>query len=348
MDITKESFGKTSDGKEVFLFTMKNDKKMIVKVSTFGAAVTSIVVQDKNGEPGNVVLGFDNLSSYMDDHPYLGVICGRFCNRIAKGKFILNNETYNLPINNGPNHLHGGIKGFFKVVWDSEIVKDTAGVSLKLSYFSKDKEEGYPGNLKTTVLYTLTNDNELKISYTASTDQATHVNLTNHAYFNLSAGKAENVLGHQLKIYADRYTPVDDTSIPVGVIESVKNVPAMDFTNPKTIGVEIDKVKGGYDHNYVINRNGDGLTKAASVLEPISGRCMEVYTTEPGVQFYSGNFLDGKFKGWGNKAYTKHYGFCLETQHFPDSPNHTNFPSTILNPGQTFKSVTVYKFGVKR
>lgn len=347
MDITKELFGKTTDGKEVFLFTLKNDRNMIVKVSTFGAAVTSIVVPDKNGEPGDVVLGFDNLSSYMDDHPYLGVICGRFCNRIANGKFVLNNETYNLPINNGPNHLHGGPKGFFKVVWDSETLKDSAGVSLKLSYFSKDKEEGYPGNLKTSVIYTLTNDNELKISYNAVTDKATPINLTNHSYFNLAAGKAQNALSHQLTIFADRYTPVDETSIPTGVIESVKNVPGMDFTKPKTIGAEIDQVKGGYDHNYVINRSDNSLTKAAFVFEPVSGRSMEVYTTEPGVQFYSGNYLDGKFTGSGNKAYTKHYGFCLETQHFPDSPNHQNFPSTILNPGQTFNSITIYKFGVK-
>jgi aldose 1-epimerase len=348
MDITKELFGKTSDGIEVSLYTLKNDNQMSVKISTYGATITSVKVPDINGETGDVVLGFNSYIPYLNGHPYIGVIVGRYGNRIANGKFTLNGKTYALATNNGPNHLHGGVTGFDKVVWNADVLKDSSGPGLRLSYLSKDGEEGYPGNLTISVTFSITNDNELKISYEANTDQATPVNLTSHAYFNLSAGKSENALKHELTLFADRYTPVDATLIPTGVIDSVKNAPSMDFTEPKAIGSDIGQVTGGYDHNYVVNRTDNSLAHAAYVLDPASGRTMNVYTTEPGVQFYSGNFLDGTLVGKENKAYVQHYGFCLETQHFPDSPNQPNFPDTILHPGQIFKSQTIYVFGVKK
>jgi aldose 1-epimerase len=349
MSIKKESFGKTKEGTEVQLYTLSNEKGMQVKITNYGGTITSLLTPDKQGKPGDVVLGFDSMEGYQSDAylksgPYFGALIGRYGNRIAKGKFTLDGKEYTLATNNGPNHLHGGKVGFDKVVWTAEEAGDNA---LKLTYVSKDGEEGYPGTLTTTVTYTLTNDNELRIDYEATTDKATPVNLTNHSYFNLAAGQAEDALQHVLTINADRYTVVDQALIPTGELRPVAGT-VMDFTKPTAIGARIAQVEGGgYDHNYVL-QNADGSMKlAATVYEPASGRVMEVHTTEPGIQFYSGNFLDGSITGKGNTVYKKHYGFCLETQHFPDSPNQPKFPSTILKPGETYKTSTIYKFAVR-
>jgi aldose 1-epimerase len=345
----KESFGKTNDGQEVYLYTLTNQNGVTAKITNYGGIVTSLITPDKNGQMGDVVLGFDAVSGYQSDAylksmPYFGAIIGRYGNRIAKGKFILDGKEYTLATNNGENHLHGGIKGFDKVVWTAEEMSQQN--ALKLTYVSKDGEEGYPGNLATTVIYTLTDDNELKIDYEASTDKATPVNLTNHSYFNLAAGKAEDALDHILMLNADKFTVVDAALIPTGENRNVKGTP-MDFTTPVAIGARIAQVEGGYDHNYVLTDTSGTLKLAATVYEPLTGRFMEVHTTEPGVQFYSGNFLDASLTGKGNIAYKKHYGFCLETQHFPDSPNQPNFPSTILRPGEKYAQTTVYKFSAK-
>ncbi len=345
--ITRADFGKTPEGTAVELYTLTNGKGMTAKIMTYGATVTELSVPDRAGKPGDVILGFDTLAGYLQNEPYLGAIVGRYGNRIAKGKFTLNGATYTLATNDGPNHLHGGIKGFDKKVWKAEPMSTAEGPALKLTYLSKDGEEGYPGNLTSTVVYTVTGKNELKITYAAATDKATPINITNHAYFNLAGPGSGDVLGHEVTMAADRYTPVDGTLIPTGVIASVKGTP-MDFTKTASIGSRIAQVKGGYDHNYVI---GTAASKtpifAVRVHDPKSGRVMEVLTTEPGVQFYTGNFLDGSLKGIGG-AYKQHYGFCLETQHFPDSPNHPNFPSAILEPGKTFHSVTIYRFSVEK
>jgi aldose 1-epimerase len=346
MDIRKEPFGKTKDGIAVDLYTLTNGNGMTVKISNYGGIVTSIVTLDKEGKPGDVVLGFDNLENYLNPHPYLGALIGRYGNRIAKGRFTLEGKSYTLATNNGPNHLHGGLKGFDKVIWEAEEVRTDNGVGLRLTYTSPDGEEGYPGNLTAIGTYTLTDDNGLRIDYDARTDQTTHVNLTNHSYFNLAAGNAENALNHEIAIFADRYTQVDDTLIPTGELPEVKGTP-MDFTQAMAIGARIDQVAGGYDHNYVLNNEDESLALAATVYEPTSGRYLEVYTTQPGVQFYSGNFLDGSLTGKGEKAYVKHYGFCLETQHFPDSPNQPHFPSTLLEPGQIYYHTTIYRFSIK-
>jgi aldose 1-epimerase len=348
MNVKKESFGQTKDGEQVDLYTLANQNGVTVKITNYGAIVASLITPDKEGQPGDVVLGFDNVSGYQSDAymknmPYFGAIVGRYGNRIAKGRFSIDGQEYQLATNNGPNHLHGGVKGFDKVVWTAEPVSGQN--ALRLTYVSPDGEEGYPGTLTSTVVYTLTNDNELKIEYTATTDKATHVNLTNHSYFNLAAGQAQDALGHIVRINADRYTVVDVTLIPTGELRKVAGTP-MDFTNAQPIGARIAMVEGGYDHNWVLN-NADGtLKKAVEVFEPVSGRFMEVFTTEPGVQFYSGNFLDGSLEGKGN-TYNKHYGFCLETQHFPDTPNQPAFPSTLLRPGNTYTQSTVYKFSVR-
>jgi aldose 1-epimerase len=343
MSIIKSDFGKAKEGQPVDLYTLTNASGMTVKITNYGGIVTSLQVPDKNGKFDDVVLGFDTLDQYLEGHPYFGALVGRYGNRIAKGKFTLNGTEYQLAANNGENHLHGGIKGFDKVVWNAEMVKKENEMGVKLSYLSKDGEEGYPGNLTAVVTYVLTNDNELIINYKAETDKPTPVNLTHHSYFNLKGAGNGDILGHLLTIDADRFTPVDEGLIPTGELKSVKDTP-MDFTVPKAIGERIDQVKGGYDHNYVLNGWDGSLRLAAKVVEPLSGREMEVWTTEPGLQFYTGNFLDGTITGKNGKVYNKHYGFCLETQHFPDSPNKAGFPSTILEPGEKYTHTTIYRF----
>ena len=341
--ITRDDFGTTPDGTPVELYTLTNGKGMTARVTNYGAIVTELMVIDKAGKPGDVILGFDKFEPYLRNDPYLGAIVGRVGNRIAKGRFSVHGKEYKLATNNGANHLHGGLKGFDKKVWKPEPISSAEGPALRLTYVSKDGEEGYPGTLMSTVTYTVTDRNELKIEYKATTDQATPINLTNHMYFNLAGPGTCDVLGHEVTILADRYTPVDDGLIPTGELAPVKGTP-MDFTKPFTIGARLAQVKGGYDHNYVLNSGGSKTpVLAVRVHEPKSGRVMEVLTTQPGVQFYTGNFLDGSLTGHGG-AYKKQYGFCLETQHFPDSVNHPNFPSAILEPGQTYHEVTIYRF----
>jgi aldose 1-epimerase len=308
---------------------------------------------DKNGKLGDIVLGYDKLADYLKETPYFGAIVGRYGNRIGKGTFTLDGKTYTLATNNGENHLHGGLKGFDKVVWTAAAHKASAdGVALTLNYLSKDMEEGYPGNLDVTIVFTLTNANELRIDYKATTDKATVCNVTHHGYFNLAGQGKGDILGHELTLNADRYTPVDAGLITTGELAAVKGTP-MDFTKPTAIGARINNTfeqltfGGGYDHNWVLNKKGSEMSLAASVYEPTSGRVMEVRTNEPGVQFYSGNFLDGTLTGKGGKVYQHRYGFCLETQHYPDSPNKPNFPTTTLRPGQTYKTTTIYKFSAR-
>jgi aldose 1-epimerase len=346
-DIKKSSFGKTKDGKRVDLFTLTNANGVIARVMTYGALITELLAPDRKGRMGDIVLGLDSLDTYLAGHPYFGAAIGRVGNRIAKARFTLNGKEYKLAANNGPHSLHGGLKGFDKVVWKAQAVKVKDGVAVKFSYLSPDGEEGYPGNLSVTMVYTLTNRNELKIEYEATTDQATPVNLTNHSYFNL-AGESD-ILSHEMILAADRYTPVDDTLIPTGEIRPVQNTP-LDFRQWTAIGTRIDQMKGnpgGYDHNYALNSGGGKLAMAARVREPKSGRVLEIHTTEPGIQFYSGNFLDGTIKGKRGQVYQKHAGFCLETQHFPDSVHHANFPSIILQPGKTYTQTTVHRLLVE-
>jgi aldose 1-epimerase len=345
MHITCEAFGILPDDKAVALYTLTNDKGVKARVTTYGAILVSLEVPDRNGRLGDIVLGYETLDGYVKNNPYFGAIVGRYGNRIAKGRFTLDGSTYKLATNNGENHLHGGLKGFDKVVWKAAEIKEARVVGVRFTYLSKDGEEGYPGNLAVTVDYKLNNDNELALSYEATTDKATPVNLTHHSYWNLAGAKTD-VLSHELQLNADKYTPVDAGLIPTGALAPVKGT-AMDFTAPMTIGSRIAKVEGGYDHNYVLTREGTGLAPAARLSDPQSGRVMEIRTTEPGIQFYSGNFLDGTITGKDGIVYKKHFGLCLETQHFPDSPNHPNFPTTILKPGQTYKSLTVHKFSAK-
>jgi aldose 1-epimerase len=346
--LEKRDYGKTADGTAVDLYVLTNAKGAQAKIITYGGIVTELWVPDRDGKLGDVVLGCDDLKSYLAGHPFFGAIAGRVANRIAKAKFTLDGKEYKLAANNGPNSLHGGKKGFDKVVWKAEPVKAADGVALKMTYRSPDGEEGYPGNLDVTMTYTLTNQNELKIDYSATTDKATPVNLTNHSYFNLAGPGSGTILEHEILIEADKYTPVDDTLIPTGKLEPAKGTP-LDFTTPQKIGAHIKELKNdpqGYDHNYVLKGEGKSLALAARVYEPKTGRVLEMFTTEPGVQFYTGNFLDGKVKGKGT-AYQKHQGFCLEAQHFPDSVNQPNFPSVILRPGKTYTQTTVYKFLAK-
>jgi len=345
MSIKKQAFGKTEDGKNVDLYTLTNSTGLNAKIMTYGGIVTSLQVPDRNGNFADIVLGCDSLDEYIKRSPYFGALIGRFGNRIAKGKFTLDGVEYTLATNNGPNHLHGGIKGFDKVVWNAKQMQTDQGPALKLTYRSRDGEEGYPGNLSCTVIYTLTNNNELKISYEAKTDKATVINLTHHSYFNLGGHNSGDILGHELIINADRFTPVDKDLIPTGEIKPVKGTP-WDFTKPMAIGSRIKQVEGGYDHNYVLNSSDGSLALAASVYEPKSGRVIEIFTTEPGIQFYTGNFLDGSVKGKG-AVYNKHNGFCLETQHFPDSPNRPNFPSVVLKPGEKYTQLTVHRFSAR-
>ncbi|HYX32661.1 MAG TPA: aldose epimerase family protein [Oligoflexus sp.] len=342
--ITKNPYGQLADGTRIDSYTLKNKNGMAARIITYGAILTELWVPDRQGQFADVVLGFENLEGYLGESPYFGATIGRVANRIANGKFTLDGKEYTLATNNGPNSLHGGNQGFDKVVWEAEPLEVANGSAVKFNYLSPDGEEGYPGNLNTTVVYTLTDDNELKIEYTAETDQATPVNLTNHSYWNLDG--SANILDHELRLAADHYTPVDETLIPTGEIAPVAGTP-MDFTRPQTIGSRIDQLQGdpgGYDHNYVLTDKKPSMKLAARVRGPQSGRVMEVRTTEPGVQFYSGNFLDGTITGKYGQVYQKHAAFCLETQHFPDAVNHPNFPSIILRPGATYQSMSVYKF----
>ncbi|WP_439882565.1 aldose epimerase family protein [Pontibacter sp. MBLB2868] len=346
MKITKEPFGKAPNGEEVSLYTLTNKNGVEVKITNYGAIVTSIVTPDKNGKMGDITLGFDKVDGYIPNDPHFGGIVGRYANRIAKGKFSVDGQEYTLATNNAPNHLHGGITGFDRVVWQAEELPEQN--AIQLTYLSKDMEEGYPGNLKAVVTYTLTDDNGLKIDYEATTDKATPVNLTNHSYFNLSAGQDKDILNDVVQINADKFTVTDETLIPTGELKSVKGTP-YDFTTPQPVGPRVNTLPGGYgyDLNYVIDKGGDDLTKAATVYDPTSGRMMEVFTTQPGIQFYTAYHLDGSLTGKNNTVYARYAGLCLEAQHYPDSPNQPSFPSTILKPGEKYKETTIYKFGVK-
>jgi len=350
--VTRAAFGRTKDGAAVDSFTMTNANGMEVRIISYGATITSIRVPDRTGAMGDVVLGFDNLEGYLGTEPYFGAVVGRYGNRIAKGRFTLDGQTYQLATNNGPNHLHGGVKGFDKVVWKADIVdRPDRTPTVAFSYASPDGEEGYPGMLTVKVTYRLTSSDELVVDYEATTVKATPINLTQHSYFNLASAGSGDILQHRLTLAADRFTPVDATLIPTGAVDPVANTP-FDFRQARAIGARIDadndqlKFGTGYDHNFVLNRAGPGLVHAARLEDPLSGRTLDVATTEPGLQFYSGNFLDGTIVGKGERPYKRRYGLCLETQHFPDSPNHPDFPSTILRQGERFQSQTVFAFGV--
>jgi len=344
--ITSEPFGTMPDGTEVLLFSLANDRGMEVKVINYGGIITAIKVPDRNGDIADVVLGHDSLDGYLNHSRYFGALIGRHANRIARGKFLLNGVAYSLPINSGPNHLHGGSQGFDKVIWTPNKTDN----GLELHYRSRDGEEGYPGNLDAIVTYGLADENELRIEYRATTDRDTIVNLTNHSYFNLAGGGT--ILDHEVQINADAFTPIDETLIPTGEIKCVQKTP-MDFTSATSIGARINeddeqlRNAGGYDHNFVLRQENSAFTSAAKVYEPKSGRVMEILSTEPGLQFYSGNFLNGSIIGKAGRAYVKHSGCCLETQHFPDSPNHPNFPSTVLKPGEEYQHTTLFRFSAE-
>lgn len=353
--IRKQSFGKTAGGEQIDLYSLSNTKGMEVSITNFGATVVTLRVPDRAGKAADIVLGFDTLEGYENGKAYFGATVGRYANRIAGGKFSIGGKTYTLPKNDGNNTLHGGIVGFNKKVWKAREIASKDGESLELSYLSADGEEGFPGNLSAKVMYTLpTNQNELRIDYTASTDKDTVLNLCNHSYFNLAGEGNGDILDHVLTLHAKQFTPVDKTLIPTGELRDVAGTP-LDFTSAAAIGKRINEnyeqfVFGkGYDHNWVLAHSGSGnrLTLAAEAYDPKSGRKLDVLTTEPGVQFYSGNFLDGSVKGKGNKAYVQRAAFCLETQHFPDSPNHPNFPGTLLKPKAVFHSQTVFRFSAK-
>jgi aldose 1-epimerase len=345
--VTRAPFGNISSGVTVDLYTLTNIHGMKARITTYGATLTELHVPDKNGKMGDVVLGFDNLAQYVKGGPYFGATVGRVANRVAKGRFTLDGKTYKLAVNNGPNSLHGGVKGFDKRVWKATPASVENGSAVKFTYLSKDGEEGYPGSLNVTVVYTLLNDNALMLDYAATTDKATPVNLTNHSYFNL-AGKGD-VLDYELMLNAARYAPSDDTLIPTGAIKPVKGTP-LDFTKSHKIGDNILDLGGdpnGYDHNYVLNASAKTGAPAAVVYEPTTGRVLKMFTTEPGVQFYTANFLDGTLTGKGGFTYDIHTAFCLEAQHYPDSINHPQFPSEVLRPGQTYRQRTIYAFYTK-
>jgi aldose 1-epimerase len=346
MEILRQAFGLMPDGQSVDLFVLTNTGGMSAQIMNYGATLVSLSVPDRDGNVADITLGCDSIEGYIEASPYFGATVGRYANRIAKGKFTLEGTEYTLATNNGENHLHGGIKGFDKVLWLAEPFREEGKIGVKFVYFSKDGEEGYPGNLACTVTYVMTENDELNIIYEAETDKATPVNLTHHSYFNLAGQGEGDILSHELMLEADKYTPVDAGLIPTGEILDVANSP-MDFTLPHAIGERIDQVEGSYDHNFVLRSDGGALALAARVYEPESGRIMEIHTTEPGIQFYSGNFLDGTISGKEGKLYKQHYGFCLEPQHFPDSPNQPNFPSTTLEPGAKYFSRTTFKFSTR-
>jgi len=346
MQIESGPYGKTTDGQNVTLYTLTNASGNIVQMIDYGAIVVSINVPDRSGKRTNVTAGFSSIDGYLKRHPYFGATVGRFCNRVAKGNFAIDGNSYSLAINNGPNHLHGGLVGFDKLMWKAAEVKSDAGVGLKFTLASPDGQEGYPGNLTVAAEYTWDNDNKLSIKFTASTDKATHVNLTNHAYFNLSGANSGTVYKHELTLPCSKYLPVNADMIPLGHLSNVASTP-LDFTAKHTIGERIAELKdtNGYDHCFVVDGSAGKLRPAASVVDPASGRTMEVMTTQPGIQLYSGNFLDGTPD---NAGFRRHEAFCLETQHFPDSPNQASFPSTLLKPGQTLAETTTYKFGIAK
>ena len=337
--IAKADWGE-ADGKKVYLYTLSNTKGTTIKITNYGGIVTSWITPDKKGVKADVVLGFDSLSGYLAKPPYFGAIIGRYGNRIGKGIFKIDTTTYHLDTNNDENHLHGGNKGFDKVVWDASPAD--SGNVLTLTYTSPDGDQGYPGTLKVTVVYTLTEDNELLMDYSAETDKPTVVNLTNHSYFNLTGDVNNTILNHSLQVNADRYTPVDKGLIPTGELKNVQGTP-FDFMTPHLIGERIAQVEGGYDHNFVLSRKTADLELVATLADSVSGRKLEVYTTEPGLQFYSGNFLDGTIKTSDGKAMNLHTALCLETQHYPDSPNKPSFPTTLLKPGEKYHTATKYK-----
>jgi aldose 1-epimerase len=339
--VKKTEFG-IIDSSQVYLFTLTNLQGIKVSITNYGGIITSILVPDKNGKAGDIVLGYDSLDQYISNNPYFGAIVGRYANRIAHGQFVLDGKTYKLAINNGKNSLHGGIRGFDKVIWDAREVADSTKAILELYYLSKSGEEGFPGNLKVKVTYTLDDFNDFTTLIEAETDQATPVNLCNHTYFNLSEADT-NILGHILTLNANSFTEVNEELIPNGKLIDVSGTP-MDFNNSVRIGERISSVKGGYDHNFVLEKRPGELSLAAQVYDPRTGRQVEILTTQPGIQLYSGNFLDGSIRGKGGKIYKQHFGLCLETQHFPDSPNQPYFPNTILRPGEKYSEKTVYRF----
>ncbi len=345
MNVEKEVFGHLPDGTAIEIFTLKNATGIEARIMTYGATLVSLKLPDREGRFTDVNLGFDSLEGYLGENPYFGCTVGRYANRIGQGRFTLEGKEYELARNDGDNHLHGGIKGFDKVAWKAEPLEEMDAVGVKFTTISEDDEEGYPGNLACTVVYRLTSADELRINYEADTDKATPINLTNHAYWNLAGQGEGDILGHVLETEAERYTAVSAGLIPTGEILPVAGTP-LDFTRPHPIGERIGEVEGGYDHNFVLRSGGGTLALAARVVDPESGRAMEIYTDQPGIQFYSGNFLDGTITGKGGRVYERHFGFCLETQHFPDSPNHPEFPSTILRPGEKYATVTVHKFRI--
>jgi aldose 1-epimerase len=345
--ISKQPFGSTTDGTAVEIYTLRNGNGVEARICNYGGIVVSLKVPDRNGQMGDVVLGYDNLAGYVKSSPYFGCLVGRYGNRIAKGKFTLNGKEYTLATNNYPNALHGGIKGFDKVVWNAKILATGDGPALELRYVSKDGEEGYPGNLSVIAVYSLTDENALRLDYTATTDKDTVVNLTQHSYFNLA--QKGDILNHEVMMPAEKFTPVDSTLIPTGELKPVAGTP-FDFRQPTRIGLRIEqedeqlKFGKGYDHNWVFSKPIGQLGLLAKVTEPSTGRVLEVLSTEPGLQFYSGNFLDGTITGKGGWTYQFRNGFCMEPQHYPDSPNHPEFPSTVLKPGQLYKNTIIYRF----
>lgn len=352
LSLSTKEFGTTQSGEQVQYFELTNKNGMQVGIINYGGIVTKVIVPDNKGQMGDVVLGHDNIRGYEEESDYFGCIAGRYANRIAKGTFLLDGKTFQLPKNNNGNSLHGGVEGFDQKIWAAQPVESPDHVGVKLTYTSKDGEEGYPGTLDCTVTYTLNNENELRIDYLATTDQSTIINLTNHSYFNLKDGGASPILDHELQLNASRYTPVDETLIPTGELVTVAGTP-FDFSAPTAIGKRIAVADQqlafglGYDHNYVLDDTTDQMKLAGTVYEPVTGRVLEVLTTEPGIQFYSGNFLKGNITGKNGTVYQHRTGICLETQHFPDSPNQAEFPSVVLRPGEQYQSATIYRFKLK-
>jgi aldose 1-epimerase len=347
LKVEQSVYGVTPDGDTIQMFTLTDGKGTEAKLINYGATLVSLKVPDKNGNFENVTLGFDSLKGWVDCTSYLGNSIGRYANRIAKGKFSIDGTEYQVTVNDGKNHLHGGTKGFHKVIWNAEPFTTPDSVGVIFTYFSKDGEEGFPGNMNVTNVFALKADTTLVNIISATTDKKTVCTFTHHSYFNLTGDAKRDILGHELTLFADSYTPVDETLIPTGEVKAVKGTP-FDFTEPHTIGERIADVPGGYDHNFVLNKEGDEISLAARVYEPTSGRVLEISTNEPAIQFYSGNFLDGTLIGHGGKKYEKYYAFCLEPEHYPDSPNKPEFPSTLLKPGATYSNVMIFKFSTKQ